>query len=422
MNYIGIVILSIFAWLYLWLGLKRSFFIFFCYCFFDYGVTFYGAICYKDIILILYLLANIFKYRKCDYYFLTALFFLAGSMLLSEALSMKHHWPATFNSLIRIFAPAYILSCLIQNVKDLKFIFYVFLYSIILISIYSFVELYLGFNPVIKFIWSINGDNFNILEDNFRYGVKRVQSFFIHATSFSYFCVVTFTLLALYVRSTVRKYLSISTLYYVIVLICLFVCTMLTGTRSSILPLLFFICYWAYKNSIRNFSSFVSVFISVVCLCVIISFFAYDYINDLYISFVDNNNFSGSSTDMRSGQLSATLRYWADSPIWGHGMEYSGNKMRLDPDLYGAESIWFPILMNYGLIGCVAYAFCLLKCFLLLKVKMEKAIVFMSVIVFINTMTSVPGFDTGFILSMCIIAKSCIKVNKMELLFKYKHE
>ena len=73
-------------------------------------------------------------------------------------------------------------------------------------------------------------------------------------------------------------------------------------------------------------------------------------------SFVNSDKVHGSNSDMRMEQLLVTLIYWARSPIWGNGNGFVWTFVKeVDADIAGAESIWFQVLLDQGLVGAVAY-------------------------------------------------------------------
>ena len=402
---IGFSIIAFFVLIYYIIGYKRSFIIFFCYCFLDYGLKFLGGYTFKDAILLLYLMYAVIYFKKDFYFKSTAVVFII-SYFLSELFASEHHWPATIFSLIRLFAPCYILSCIIEERKDLNFLIKSLITLSFIVCAYSFVELFLVFNPVVDLIYHFNHDSFTFYDyNNVRFGIQRLQAFFVHATTFSYFCVMLFAFFSIYLDSRLRKNMHLNVSYY-IALFLLFVCTFLTGTRSSILPLIILAAILLGSKSLKNSNSFFSITFFLAISIVIISSYFYDYLNDIYLSFVNNSKFQGSSIEMREGQFLATFKYWMHNPLFGGGIAYAGKMMKLDSDLWGAESIWMSLLMCYGIVGVIAYVYALLSCFKLLRFQRIKAYMFMFVIVFVNSFTSVPGLDLGFILSMVVIAKS----------------
>ena len=71
----------------------------------------------------------------------------------------------------------------------------------------------------------------------------------------------------------------------------------------------------------------------------------------------------GSSTEMRQEQLDACLEYTDQSPIWGNGRLYMWDYVKpVHPELLGAESVWFQLIVDYGLMGCLGYLFIIFAC------------------------------------------------------------
>ena len=69
-----------------------------------------------------------------------------------------------------------------------------------------------------------------------------------------------------------------------------------------------------------------------------------------------------SSFDMRLMQLEYSVYYWMQNFWFGNGHSFDmfqGGRS----SIFGAESVWFPIMMREGLIGIICYAYVYIDAF-----------------------------------------------------------
>lgn len=96
----------------------------------------------------------------------------------------------------------------------------------------------------------------------------------------------------------------------------------------------------------------------------------------------------GSTSDLRMLQWAICLPYFLESPLWGNGRMFIWDVVaKENPMLLGAESIWFSILVDYGIFGGIAFLSLLLVTGRLLF-KVKKAFVFFPVSYFLITLVS----------------------------------
>ena len=71
----------------------------------------------------------------------------------------------------------------------------------------------------------------------------------------------------------------------------------------------------------------------------------------------------GSSLKMRTWQWKICYPYFMDSPIVGNGRMFIWDVVKkAHSKLLGAESIWFSILVDYGLLGASAFLYLIYAC------------------------------------------------------------
>lgn len=79
---------------------------------------------------------------------------------------------------------------------------------------------------------------------------------------------------------------------------------------------------------------------------------------DIAISIIDSDNSQEGGSELREIQLEICLQHFLQKPIWENGCNYIWEYVRLyHPMLMGAESVCFPTMVDYGLVGYINYLF-----------------------------------------------------------------
>ncbi|GAB6981676.1 hypothetical protein JCM15908A_00510 [Prevotella dentasini JCM 15908] len=112
----------------------------------------------------------------------------------------------------------------------------------------------------------------------------------------------------------------------------------------------------------------------------------------------------GSSLAMRQTQFAISYSFFQQAPVIGNGTKYLSVVREANPDILGAESIWFGLLIEKGALGILAYIILLI--YPLFKgqrgdKKIQWAL-FLSFIA-VNTMTTVPGLNFTFYYTLMIL-------------------
>ena len=105
---------------------------------------------------------------------------------------------------------------------------------------------------------------------------------------------------------------------------------------------------------------------------------------------------------MRFEQLAASYLLFIKSPILGNGFQtinyFLSDEGGMAYVLRGAESIWFVLLIERGLLGLFAYLFMFVV--MIRKYKIYKSGLFIFYVLgylVSNTMSSMPGFSMSFL-------------------------
>lgn len=180
----------------------------------------------------------------------------------------------------------------------------------------------------------------------------RLHSFVPHSIGFGVENMVFFSfffMLYMYRQDLMKKKTSI---YYMT--ICL-LGVFLSGSRSPLLGgIIMLLPFLANKKmfNARNIS-----FVVIAALVIVV--FAGGYISTMFDSLAtdkDTDLGGASSWDMRLGQLEYSIYFWMKNFWFGNGHTFDifqGGRMY--SEIFGAESVWFPLMMKQGLVGMVAY-------------------------------------------------------------------
>ena len=102
------------------------------------------------------------------------------------------------------------------------------------------------------------------------------------------------------------------------------------------------------------------------------------YFSDIIDSMVNSDKGGGSTAEMREWQWDICMRYFVQSPWWGNGRMYIWNVVKPDnPLLLGAESIWFSLTVDNGIIGCANYIVLIIVSAITMMVRTTKSLFFM---------------------------------------------
>jgi hypothetical protein len=169
-------------------------------------------------------------------------------------------------------------------------------------------------------------------------------------------------------------------------------CIVLTKMRASLLFFAIFCLSLIDFKKKRFYSAVLLGIVAIIVLWPLISDNA-----DLFLSFFDKtaqSNVGGSTVETRLSQLDAALKIVKSSPIFGLGNKFSSVLSRSTyVMLYGMESIWLIVIVEYGAFGVIVYLFYILWSLIYVPVKFKSLpIFFLSLAYWITyTATSVPG-------------------------------
>lgn len=344
-------------------------------------------------IIFFFLLKN--KHIK-QYPFYLSLFTVASSHIISNIMTIPH-WPTSFSLVTSEYAFPIIFWFLMHNAQN-RAIFYsyftIFIYIICLYGIYEFIT---QSNPIydlyVKSSVFIGYDAER--SEDIRFGSMRCHSLMRDVGAMGTICCISYCLLFFQykynkIKSQIEK-INITTLMPLCIL-----CTFLTGTRTVILALCICISISIILLNARK-KIVILIILSVIAIIFI------DYFKNIYTSFYDTQSVTGSSTQMRKLQLAVVMNVFDNSPIYGLGLEGTSNIINKYTSAYGLESIWFQLIINYGILGAIAFAVSIIQGgYYSIKNKNIIALTIVAIFLLVKTMSSIPGIGNGYFIYIII--------------------
>lgn len=260
----------------------------------------------------------------------------------------------------------------------------------LVVGVYTLVETIISSNHYMFIVNSLELYSQDIIVEDIRFGMKRAQAIFGMHTTLGGFSTMMAGLLLwvrlncpLYVKKLGKKKLSIA-------IGLMIIAVFLTGTRSTIAGLaVVLMSFFSFKHVKMKY-----VFIAIVS--VVIGFMALDaYLDKIILSFTDTESVGGSNTDMRSIQFELAALFMMQSPFLGNGIsytfEYVADKYK---EMCGAESLWIPIMIDFGMLGVTAIIVFIIQVGYYIKKYCEIRLLFflLGILVF-NSLSSIPAFS-----------------------------
>ena len=318
------------------------------------------------------------------------------SLLISNHFGAIKHTPSVI-ILVLYYCTIYVLYNYISDDNNLsKFAVNIIVKLSTILVINGVVETLVHYNPLLEI-----GRNFGLysedlrIVDEIRYGIKRSQSIFDMHTTWGGYTIISFcTLLFL------SKYKNFSSRNLLLLLVLLAANCFFTGARSAIIGLVFtlfaFIDYKDLKK--RN----VQIGIMVILL---ISPLFIDYFQEVFSSISDSEKVGGSNADMRENQFDICFYHFFKSPLYGNGISYTWEfALAFDKTLYGAESLWIPILIDQGILGCLAIiTMYIVTAIYLIRTGNKRFIFVLLGFLIFNTLSSIPHFSIVNVIYYVII-------------------
>lgn len=210
----------------------------------------------------------------------------------------------------------------------------------------GFVELNLGFNPVILWLQSVNIGDYSAeqREGYIRFGMYRCQSLMVWCSTYGVICGFTALLLLLLNYYKRFKLPLLVVLMSLLLLFGMFTC----GTRSVFVAISITLLAYVFQ-AVFKFKYLLGGLLLLLCAYYLFP----DFFDQVLLSLTDTSSVGGSDTDLRQSQLKIALREFSNSPFIGNGAGRCAYLVNRNIGLYGAESFLFWTLIDRGIMGLV---------------------------------------------------------------------
>lgn len=362
-----------------------------------------------DIIIILYFL-TLYKHKGSNKFFLKwpflLVFFSNVISTLFADVSGLSVYTQSIRLMIQSFLFPYILFSVINDYYDVKLAIKSFVCVFLIMCSYGIIEKLLGYNPIMTWEFSIIPNQYaidKIYTGLTRDGQIRGQSLFPISISYGAFCIASLSFLYYLIIQKV-KIVYVSRFFIFVFLLLAVFGIYCSNSKTPLVAVPFFILPFILKNKLERIQY--GILILLVFLFVI--FWGSYFVNSLYSMInSDSTDFKGgSSVQMRLMQLDISYKTFLKSPFIGNGIRYSSEvlaKTKSD-EILGAESIWFKLLIEQGILGIVAYISIYIAIWKFCFKRKNLFLFFFSIgWLLLSSVSSLPGLNIEFLFFVIII-------------------
>lgn len=235
----------------------------------------------------------------------------------------------------------------------------IFIFVSVILGV-GFVELNLGFNPVILWLQSVNIGDYSAeqREGYIRFGMYRCQSLMVWCSTYGVICGFTALLLLLLNYYKRFKLPLLVVLMSLLLLFGMFTC----GTRSAFVAISITLLAHIFQAAFK-FKYLLGGLFLLLCAYYLFP----DFFDQVLLSLTDTSSVGGSDTELRQSQLKIALREFSNSPFIGNGAGRCAYLVNKNIGLLGAESFLFWTLIDRGIMGLVCSLILLLSTIKYLK-------------------------------------------------------
>lgn len=219
----------------------------------------------------------------------------------------------------------------------------IFIFVCVILSV-GFVELNLGFNPVILWLQSVDIGDYSAeqTDDYIRFGMYRCQSLMVWCSTYGVVC--GFTALLLLLLNYYKRFKQ--SLLVVLMSLLLLFGMFTSGTRSAFVAISITLLAYIFQAAFK-FKYLLGGLLLLLC-----AFYLFpDFFDQVLLSITDSSSVGGSDTEMRQSQLNVALREFSNSPFIGNGAGRCAYLVNKNIGLLGAESFLFWTLIDRGIMG-----------------------------------------------------------------------
>lgn len=288
--------------------------------------------------------------------------------------------------------------------RDIRFFTHVLASVFVVICTYAIFEALTISNPVLDFERSLlpDGGVSAIWQSNeIRFGLKRCQSVCSIHLVFGGFCAFFATFFYRMYTNYPRLLSSKCYSYRYLIFILGSLGVLLCNSKSSM------ICFLvAMSLQFLNPKYLKGKYLIRFLIVLPIIFLALQPFIEAMIVAMDEDKaaeMGGSSYAMRDSQLELVLYKAWEAPFLGHGLKSMGELFRFyQGALLGAESVWFNLLYERGLVGCILHLVLCLSICIYWRIDIMILSIPVAWVIF-ETVTSTPGMDFSFPLILCLV-------------------
>lgn len=321
--------------------------------------------------------------------------------LYSTWQGVMHNYISTVlvNALCYFYYP-YIVWKLLRTKEDVYFMLKSLLTFFLIVGAYALVELILGVNVYSVFVnqYGLAAGILGGEESGERFGLLRCNSLLPYSSALGMTSGTIFMLM-LYLR--VNKISILSRKKELFLLMVMPFCVLLSGTRSQIvftsICIFPFIFYGNFLRSKISKTIFIFAFLAILI--------GNEYVFTIVDSIIHSDKANmGSSSDMRQNQFDICYSYFIYNPIWGFGKNYIWDYVKAQNyGLLGAESVWFQLMVDYGLMGVITYFIICISCSVWLS-KTSKILAFFPLAFLVGkTLSIVIGIEFSYLLIISMV-------------------
>lgn len=326
--------------------------------------------------------------------------------LLSSYFGVMKSYAENVLSSICLFGYPVVLFHSINTKKDLNTFLKYILYFFLVIGVYAIIEEITRYNLYSNLIATMDASKgyFGGISDKMRYGLRRCNSLFAYCSTLGFTASITFFILLNLRANKIIIHKRVEDILFFLMPLCV----LLSGTRSQFVVFAVCLFPFVFWNKVYNTNVFKAlIVIAFVSLIVFAEFFG-----EVAESMMFSNETGGSSTEMRESQLEICMMFFKKSPIWGFGDGYIlKNVTPYYPALHGAESIWFRLMVDHGIVGCITFLMIIGGCIIWLF-RYDKRFIFIPLAYLVGkTVSIVVGIEMTYLLI------SCITLYKINLLY-----
>lgn len=313
------------------------------------------------VLVVLYYLMGQYRKRAKDYPNLIIIpcALAAIGYLISHQVGESKNLPIIIVHIINYFWFPYVVWYMMQNEKDANYCLKTMYVFFLVVGGYALIEVVMGyniFNEIASSLGVVEGTSGLGDDPGERFGITKCSSILPYSSSFGMACAFMFAIVLL-MKSKYKQKSPASHILFVLMPFCV----LLSGTRSQLIVLLICAGSFFLFPKFRRTKEYKTLLIAGCVIFILFTPFIILLVNSVIHS---NDAQIGSSSDMRHEQLEICLYYTLSSPLFGHGRNYIWDYVKPEnPRLYGAESVWFQLMVDYGFYGCMTYLLIILGSF-----------------------------------------------------------